>query len=215
MIKGIAVDLERANQFDKVKELEDSFLELLATSDTCAHFSSAIESVGHSYQPSDEFTDFKKKLEDESKKSKAASPFVPQNSPFFRQFKEAIWNVHHAGQPMPGEEQEEIVMTSTQCNLLNVTCPLSGKPVAELHNPVRSLNCKHIYEKEAIMHYIKSKNSSGAQCPCPVAGCPKILEQQRVVCDPLLQVEIDELRFQGNQTTQPTVVEDCTGFDED
>lgn len=48
-----------------------------------------------------------------------------------------LQNVHHAGQPMPGEEQEEIVMTSTQSNLLNVTCPLSGKPVTELADPVR------------------------------------------------------------------------------
>lgn len=48
-----------------------------------------------------------------------------------------LQNVHHAGQPMPGEEQEDIVMTSTQCNLLNVTCPLSGKPVTELAQPVR------------------------------------------------------------------------------
>lgn len=48
-----------------------------------------------------------------------------------------LQNVHHAGQPMPGEEQEEVVMTSTQCNLLNITCPLTGKPVIELTNPVR------------------------------------------------------------------------------
>ncbi|KAG6514314.1 hypothetical protein ZIOFF_024664 [Zingiber officinale] len=45
-------------------------------------------------------------------------------------------NVHHAGQPMPGEEQEDIVMTSTQNNLLNMKCPLTGKPVTELQNPV-------------------------------------------------------------------------------
>ncbi|XP_042415906.1 MADS-box protein AGL72-like [Zingiber officinale] len=44
-------------------------------------------------------------------------------------------NVHHAGQPMPGEEQEDIVMTSTQNNLLNMKCPLTGKPVTELQNP--------------------------------------------------------------------------------
>lgn len=38
---------------------------------------------------------------------------------------------------MPGEEQEDIVMTSNQCNILNVTCPLSGKPITELQHPVR------------------------------------------------------------------------------
>lgn len=48
-----------------------------------------------------------------------------------------LQNVHHAGQPMPGEEQEDIVMSSTQNNLLNTKCPLTGKPVTELQNPVR------------------------------------------------------------------------------
>jgi hypothetical protein len=38
---------------------------------------------------------------------------------------------------MPGEEQDDIVMTSTQCSLLNITCPLSGKPVVDLAEPVR------------------------------------------------------------------------------
>ena len=48
-----------------------------------------------------------------------------------------LQNVHHSGQPMPGEEQEDIVMTGTQCILRNVNCPLSGKPVTELADPVR------------------------------------------------------------------------------
>ncbi|CAK7323951.1 unnamed protein product [Dovyalis caffra] len=37
---------------------------------------------------------------------------------------------------MPGEEQEDIVMTSTQSTILNITCPLSGKPITELAEPV-------------------------------------------------------------------------------
>ncbi|MCI48190.1 E3 SUMO-protein ligase MMS21, partial [Trifolium medium] len=41
------------------------------------------------------------------------------------------------GQPMPGEEEEDIVMTSTQTNILNFNCPVSGKPITELEEPVR------------------------------------------------------------------------------
>lgn len=48
-----------------------------------------------------------------------------------------LQNVHHSGQPMPGEEQEDIVMTSTQCNVRNINCPVSGKPITELQDPVR------------------------------------------------------------------------------
>ncbi|RWW36040.1 hypothetical protein BHE74_00058966 [Ensete ventricosum] len=54
MMRSIAVDLEKQEQYDKL-------------------------------------TDFKKLLEDEITKSKAVSPSVPQNNPFYRQFKEAIW----------------------------------------------------------------------------------------------------------------------------
>ncbi|PSS15983.1 E3 SUMO-protein like [Actinidia chinensis var. chinensis] len=117
----------------------------------------------------------------------------------------ASWNVHHAGQPLPGEEQEDLVMTSTQSNLLNINCPLTGKPITELATPVRSVDCKHIYEKDAIMPYIRSKNPHSQ---CPVAGCPKILVAERVVCDPLLLVEIDEMRYK--QSARTDVVEDFT-----
>jgi len=63
-----------------------------------------------------------------------------------------LQNVHHAGQPMPGEEQEDIVMTSTQMSILNVTCPLTGKPVIELIDPVRW------YEYNSILYFCISLN---------------------------------------------------------
>ncbi|KAF8409178.1 hypothetical protein HHK36_005252 [Tetracentron sinense] len=225
MMKEIAVDLEKDNQSQMVKELEDAVVELLTASDDCTHFSSAVQSVGNGYHLGDEATDFKKLFEDEVEKLKATSSSVSQNHPLLRQFKQAIWcikilsvlitslqNVHHEGQPMPGEEQEDIVMTSTQSNLLNITCPLSGKPVIELADPVRSMDCKHIYEKKAVLHYIKSKSASSI---CPVAGCPKILQAGRVVCDPLLLIEIDEMRSMSKQTAIPTVVEDFTELDDE
>ncbi|CAL9764399.1 unnamed protein product [Musa acuminata subsp. burmannicoides] len=211
MMRSIAVDLEKQEQSDKVKELEAAVLELLDTYDDCTHFSEAIQTIGSNYQPSEQLTDFKKLLEDEIAKSKAVSPSVPQNNPFYRQFKEAIWNVHHAGQPMPGEEQEDIIMTSTQNNLLNITCPLTGKPLTELQDPVRCMDCKHIYEKDPIMHYIRTKKPHPQ---CPVAGCPRILQLGRVVCDALLPIEIDEMRSVKG-VADATAVEDFTEVDDD
>ncbi|OAY75426.1 E3 SUMO-protein ligase MMS21 [Ananas comosus] len=128
IIKSVAVDLEREEKSENVKQLEDAVLKLLDTYDGCVRFSEAVQIVSGDYQPSDQ---------NEVAKLKSASLSMPKTNPLYRQFKEAIWNVHHAGQPMPGEEQEEVVMTSTQCNLLNITCPLTGKPVIELTNPVR------------------------------------------------------------------------------
>ncbi|CAJ1932558.1 unnamed protein product [Sphenostylis stenocarpa] len=76
---------------------------------------------------------------------------------------------------MPGEEQEDIVMTSTQSNILNVTCPLTGKPLTELAEPVRRL----------------SKDNPG---------------RDKLVQDPLLLIEIDEMRKMNKETD----VEDYT-----
>ncbi|XP_020105273.1 E3 SUMO-protein ligase MMS21 isoform X2 [Ananas comosus] len=175
IIKSVAVDLEREEKSENVKQLEDAVLKLLDTYDGCVRFSEAVQIVSGDYQPSDQ-------------------------------------NVHHAGQPMPGEEQEEVVMTSTQCNLLNITCPLTGKPVIELTNPVRCVDCKHIYEKDPIMHYIRTMKP---QPRCPVAGCPKILQVGRVVCDALLPIEIEEMRSTETAAVHSTIVEDFTEVDDE
>lgn len=44
---------------------------------------------------------------------------------------------------MPGEENDDIVMTGTQSNILNFKCPLSGKPITELQEPVRRYHTSH------------------------------------------------------------------------
>ncbi|KAK4492957.1 hypothetical protein RD792_000284 [Penstemon davidsonii] len=212
MMREFAVDLEGDNESEMVKELEDGVIQLLKASDECTHLSNAIQSVGNEYQPGEELTNFSKLFDDKFKNLKAASSSNPEKHPWLRQFREAIWNVHHAGQLMPGEEQEDIVMTSTECNLLNIKCPLTGKPVTELSDPVRSMDCKHIYEKKPIMQYIRSNASQGR---CPITGCPKILRQDRVVCDPLLKIEIDEMRSMANQSTRADVIEDFTRLEED
>ncbi|XAR56512.1 hypothetical protein NMG60_11037035 [Bertholletia excelsa] len=212
VMKEVAVDLERHNQSQMVKELEDALLQLAAASEDSTHFCTAIQSVGNSYkyEPGKEPTDFKTLIEDAISKSKATSPSNLQNHPLLRQFREAIWSVHHAGQPVPGEEQEDLVMTSTECNLLNIICPLTGKPITEVADPVRSMDCKHIYEKKAIMQQIKSKRTK-----CPVAGCPKILVAERVVCDPLLLIEIEEMRSLNKESTRTQLIEDFTALDEE
>ncbi|XP_038897059.1 E3 SUMO-protein ligase MMS21 isoform X1 [Benincasa hispida] len=209
MMKEIGVELERDNQSRMVKELENSVVELLSTYENCNNFSLAIQSVGNIYEPKEELTDFGKLLDDEVAKVSQDSSSNLMNHSIIRQFREAVWNVHHAGQPMPGEEKEDIVMTSTQCNLLNVTCPLSGKPVIELTEPVRSAECKHVYEKAAIMQYLKSKKS---RAQCPVAACPKMLQSDKVVPDPFLQIEIDELRKISRHSDR---IQDFTELDAD
>ncbi|EXB75035.1 hypothetical protein L484_012159 [Morus notabilis] len=215
LIKDLAIDFERENQSAKVKELEDASMDLLNAYEKCRNLSVAIQFVGDHYQPREGLTDFKKMLEDEISKVEANSSSDLHKNPLRRQFMEAVWNVHHSGQPMPGDEQEDIVMTSTQCNVRNINCPVSGKPITELQDPVRSVDCNHIYDKAAIMHYIKSKTLRKAPAKCPVAGCPKILHPGNVMCDPLLRIEIDEVRAMSKQTAATEVIEDFTELEEE
>ncbi|CAH2053657.1 unnamed protein product [Thlaspi arvense] len=228
MMKNIAVQLEKENQTEKVasysglrfsvspiksvKDIENSVAELLDLCGECAHRSSAIQSVANGYQPGEQLTDFKMLLDDEFRKLKATTSSVPQNDHLMRQFREAVWNVHHAGEPMPGEDEEDIVMTSTQCPLLNMTCPVSGKPLTELAEPVRSVECRHVYDKAAIMHYIANNQNA----KCPIAGCRGRLQNNKVVCDPMLKYEIEEMRSMNKQTNRTEVIEDFTDLvDED
>ncbi|WJX68485.1 hypothetical protein P8452_52848 [Trifolium repens] len=209
VMKDIAVQLEKDNLPDKVKEMEDAVVELVGLSEHSVHYSSAVQAYGNRYQPGEQLTDFHKVLEDEVLQFRANQNSDVQRHALVRQFKEAVWKVHHEGQPMPGEEEEDIVMTSTQANILNFSCPVSGKPITELEEPVRSTQCRHIYEKKVIMQYIKSKNN---RYPCPIPGCPKAVDVNVLVQDPLLAVDIDEMRNMNNRETN---VEDFTMLDED
>ncbi|KAH9317298.1 hypothetical protein KI387_019067, partial [Taxus chinensis] len=167
-IKMIAQDLERENKSDLVKQLDKATLELIPLSDDIIHLSSALQAIGKEYNSSNESTDFKKLLDEHISQREAVSPLVPENHVFYKQFKEAVWRVSHADEPMPGEEHEDIIMTSSQCSLVNTICPLTGKPVTELKDPVRSTECKHIYEKEAVMNHIKMYGKKRG-CKCAAA----------------------------------------------
>ncbi|XP_021835906.1 E3 SUMO-protein ligase MMS21 [Spinacia oleracea] len=210
-MREIAVEMEKLDRPQEVRELENGVVELLATYEECMNFSHVMQSVGSNYQPGPELTDFQKLFAAEVTRLKCSSSSNRQTGAMLRQFREAVWNVHHAGQPMPGEEQEDIVMTSTQIGISNTVCPISGKSITQLEEPVRSMDCKHIYDKKAILHFIKNNPTK----KCPVAGCPKQLLAHRVVCDPLLPVEIEELRSSNINTIEPEAIEDFTGLDDE
>ena len=47
------------------------------------------------------------------------------------------------------------------------------------------------------------------------SACPKILQAERVVCDALLQIEIDEMRSMSKQAGHTGVIEDFTTLEEE
>ncbi|KAL8171906.1 hypothetical protein V2J09_023710 [Rumex salicifolius] len=212
MMKDIAVELEKENKTEMVKEIEADLTELLNAYDECALFSTVLQSTKDIYEPGPQLTDFNQLFKNEITKLKAGNSSNRQKLQYVNQFREAVWNVHHPGQPMPGEEQEEIVMTSTHNVLLNNKCPVSGKSVTELEEPVRSMDCKHVYEKKAIMHYMNSSKALPIRCPIP--GCRGTLRQDKVICDGLLLADIEDHRSLARET-MAEVVEDFTELDDD
>ena len=48
-----------------------------------------------------------------------------------------------------------------------------------------------------------------------LSGCPKILRADKIVCDPLLLIEIDEMRAMSKQSAPTSEIEDCTALDEE
>jgi hypothetical protein len=166
-------------------------------------------------------TDFQKLLKDRMQQLETASSSSDaQNHQFFKQFKEAVWNVHHAGEPMPGQEQDELVMLASQWGIRNHVCPLSGKPVIDLTDAVRSKDCQHIYSHEAVIEHMRRHNAAARRrrqvlpCPCPCSGCPKTIVESNLLCDQTLNMDIQELRRRG-ETNQEDIVVDYTNLDED
>ncbi|MFS7892466.1 hypothetical protein Hanom_Chr00s000621g01652661 [Helianthus anomalus] len=56
-----------------VKELETEFVKLLKAYEECVNLSTAVESVGNMYRPSEQVTDFKKLFDNEMVKTKRHS----------------------------------------------------------------------------------------------------------------------------------------------
>uniref|UniRef100_A0A0E0PR90 SP-RING-type domain-containing protein n=1 Tax=Oryza rufipogon TaxID=4529 RepID=A0A0E0PR90_ORYRU len=147
-----------------VKQLEAAALELVASCEDCTCYADAIRKVPGAYQPSNQMTDFEKLIEAEVNKVKGNSSTSVENHLLIRQFREAVWNVHHAGQPMPGDEQEDVLMTSTQTSILNVTCPLTGKP-SQFGGCPRVLQVGRVTCDSLLQVEIDELRSSGPSAP--------------------------------------------------
>lgn len=214
MLKMVAEDLEAENQTELVEELGQAVKEIIGLMEEFECHNKALRSLKDEYTVGDESTDFEKLLSERADQLKAESRVQPEQHILYKQFQEAVWKVHHAGEPMPGQENVDLIIYSTQYNVVNTLCPISGKPVIELEDPVRSSDCMHIYDRAAVMDYLKGWKDNRRPCPCAAAGCPKPLVMERLVCDPMLKVEIQELRMRGRINTQVHEVADCTELDD-
>ncbi|XP_059158939.1 E3 SUMO-protein ligase NSE2-like [Physella acuta] len=63
---------------------------------------------------------------------------------------------------VPSQNDDDIAMMQVE---VNIKCPYTGQTMV---NPVRNTICKHVYDREGIMDYIKQRK---AKAKCPAVGC--------------------------------------------
>ncbi|KAG6549832.1 hypothetical protein Mapa_008813 [Marchantia paleacea] len=213
LFKMVAEDLERERDSKSVEKIRGALLETVDCTHSLEHHCLALSSLSANFAAGTEVTDFEKVLYETAVESQGAQAFNPRQHTCYEQFNQSVWNIHHAGEAAPGQEQDEIVMLTSQYGVKNTICPLSGKPVTQLDDPVRSKDCEHIYEKAAVLEYIRKHNREypRKKCKCASAGCPKQLVAANFVCDASLKMSIQELRLRERVNTQRAQVADFTG----
>lgn len=74
------------------------------------------------------------------------------------------------GEAAGDDDEEELQITGGK---LDTRCPLS---MTELTEPYTSKRCKHSFQKDAILEFIRlwRPGAQGNRCMCPVVGCDKV-----------------------------------------
>jgi hypothetical protein len=168
-----ALECERVGDQTRVEQLRNAFKEL-ADSEFAVrgHIKALSEVAKGNYTPPVQSADGRppqpvgyagllevmaREAQDEPRAQKLKKDFLGK-------FEREVWEVNHAGQALPGEEEEDIVMEPTQI-FTNRKCPYTGTPLAELSEPVQD-DKGYVYEKSAVMRFIR-QNKGRVQCPIP------------------------------------------------
>ncbi|GBG67733.1 hypothetical protein CBR_g861 [Chara braunii] len=197
MLKWIAEECERENESEKVQQLEEGVLDVVKCMNELKHHIDALETVRQEYKYEGEPTDFAHILQVQEKHFSDTRPENPKDNSWYKKFEEAVWNVHHAGIPVGGHgDDEDVIITNSQFNLVNHSCPLTGRLVTDLEDPVWHVECHHVYSLEGVENHLKTVRQRS--CPCPSSGCPRKLTRNSVKCDNELLAQIEEMRHRQN-----------------
>eukprot|EP00240_Pyramimonas_obovata_P013730 CAMPEP_0118928550 /NCGR_PEP_ID=MMETSP1169-20130426/5780_1 /TAXON_ID=36882 /ORGANISM="Pyramimonas obovata, Strain CCMP722" /LENGTH=243 /DNA_ID=CAMNT_0006870557 /DNA_START=21 /DNA_END=752 /DNA_ORIENTATION=- len=157
----VAVALERQETPEKVNRVREALKDMCAMEAKLQDRCGALTRLPESYICTSEVTDFEGKLQ-----APPRNLDINQNE-MVKKFEREVWNVHHEGEPMPGEEDAEmLVIGSNTGDYRNTKCPLTGLDLPDIEDPVQDRE-KIIYERKAIENYIRQK---GGQAKCPHMG---------------------------------------------
>lgn len=162
---AVAVALEAENDVAKVQELREALQSVLNHETELNCHIEALSAFRNRYSCTTETTDFKELLQQLFEESRRSVPPSTSTCTDLKSFDRLVWNVHHQGQAMEGEEDEEVMVDPTQGTIFkNLKCPLSGKDIEELDDPVED-QLGFIYEKELIERSITRSRNQEIKCP--------------------------------------------------
>ncbi|CAI5971906.1 unnamed protein product [Closterium sp. NIES-64] len=109
-------------------------------------------------------TNFEELLQQQVAQLGAAQP-CPEDHHILVAFRQTIRSARQGGEGggYDDDEDDEVMMT-TNLIVKNTNCPITMRHVEELDDPVCCLDCRHVYEKSAILEIISQNNN------CPVSG---------------------------------------------
>eukprot|EP01104_Vermistella_antarctica_P021254 TRINITY_DN9479_c0_g1_i1.p1 TRINITY_DN9479_c0_g1~~TRINITY_DN9479_c0_g1_i1.p1 ORF type:complete len:271 (-),score=68.77 TRINITY_DN9479_c0_g1_i1:83-895(-) len=112
----------------------------------------------------------------------------------YTEYRKSVWTVHHSGEPLPEEEDDDIAMAVQERSL---KCPLTN---ATFVDPVKSKVCGHTFSKHAIEATIRASRGSS----CPIAGCNRPIHLRDLVTDEDTIRDLKRhLRREATMETQP------------
>ncbi|KAL3686806.1 hypothetical protein R1sor_013115 [Riccia sorocarpa] len=107
--------------------------------------------------------------------------------------------------------EDDTCITGSTCIVINNRCPLSGKLVTELEDPVQSVDCHHVYGEAYAKAYL---NQSSGSPRCAVAGCRGFLKESDLTPASSLTESIQNLREKESADRLKLLME-CIRLDDD
>jgi len=203
---GISIDIAQALQEQgdaaQVSELEDTIKEYINLEAKIKSHTTALAGLKNHINANNV------KLGEAYKKLRTADKEPPdfKSHTKYKEFRQKIWAVDHPNQPLPDEQDEDIVLMNTQGNDNQFICPLTR---SELDSPLKNNSCGHVYSKDAILDYMKrSKGKRGGKYPCPVAGCSAEVTQNSLERDLELERQLRRNKQRGGNPKKKKMDED-------
>lgn len=176
--ESTAMGIENAKE-----RLQPIYADLLALSADFKLYSDILVSAGDNAI----FAAIEERLQD-ARRASAANQKRDQNKKIANVFSD------HHGKGGRGEDEDEVEFKGGDVTA-GLICPLTGKLPKQ---PIVSRICHHVYEKDAILRYIRSTSvGRERKASCPLQGCNAVFREEDLYIDQEVIRQIEEARRAG------------------